>query len=177
MSQLLPTYQRENLNKQFSADACESRRTTLNFRAELFVNHSPAAVWSFFTDLSRWSQWSPICRDCRLRRDCDEVSLGSVLEITFAVMGIILTVPSTVVEFDPPRAIAWHGEKFGIHAIHTYRFVSQAGGTLLCNEETFTGTNLVSGALMSAWYRKSKLSRQSLEGIRRELKRLDGAGQ
>jgi ligand-binding SRPBCC domain-containing protein len=170
VSHPLPTYDRENLRAHFKGDTCESRRTTLSFYAELFVEHSPAAVWSFFTDLGRWSEWSPICRGCRLRGNGDELTLGSVLEISFAVMGITLTVPSTVVEFDPPGTIAWRGEKFGIQALHSYRFVSHAGGTLLCNAETFTGTNPLSRRLMSAWYRKSKLSRQSLEGIRRELR-------
>ena len=154
--------------EQFKRDTRESRRTNLSFYSELFVEHSPAAVWSFFTDLSRWSEWSPICRGCRLRGDY-ELTLGSVLEISFAVIGITLTVPSTIVEFDPPGAITWHGQKFGIHAIHSYRFLPQEAGTLLCNEETFTGTTLPARALMSAWYRRTKLSRRSLEGIRREL--------
>jgi hypothetical protein len=89
-------------------------------------------------------------------------------------MGVTVTVPATVVEFDPPTTIAWRGEKWGIQAVHSYRFLPRAGGTLLCNEETFSGVWFPFSALMSPWYRASKLSSKSLHGIRRELARLTG---
>lgn len=117
--------------------------------------------------------WSPVCRGCRLRDDGSELQLGSVLEIRSRVMGVTITVPVTVVEFDPPTTIAWRGQKWGIQAIHSYRFLPRNGGTLLCNDETFSGVWFPFTALMSPWYRTSKLSSKSLHGIRRELARAD----
>jgi ligand-binding SRPBCC domain-containing protein len=147
------------------------------YYAELFVEHSPEAVWKFFSDFAKWTTWSKVCRGCRLRDD-DELQLGSVLEISSALFGVTFTVPATVVEFDPPTRITWRGQKWGIRAIHTYRFLPRNGGTLLCNEETFSGVWFPFSALMSPWYRATDFSRQSLEGIRRELARAtNGAGQ
>lgn len=153
-------------------EACATRdtyRLPLSFQAELYVEHSPSEVWSYFSNLAEWRRWSPICRGCRLNDERGELQLGSILEISFAVMGITMTVPSRVVQLDPPNVITWQGQKFGIKATHRYRFIPQNEGTLLRNEETFTGVRLPLNLLMSAWYRASKLSEESLQGIRRGL--------
>ena len=152
--------------------ARESYRAPLRFYAELYVERLPSDVWSYFSDLAKWRHWSPICRGCRLNDDRGELRLGSILEISFAVMGITMTVPSQVVQLDPPNLITWQGQKFGIKATHRYHFIPRNGGTLLCNEETFTGVGFPVNGLMSAWYRASKLSEESLQGIRRELLRI-----
>jgi len=97
-----------------------------------------------------------------LRRDC-------VLEMRLKVAGITVTVPARVMQFDPPESITWQGQGFGIHATHNYRFIPRNEGTLMCNEETFTGVGFPLSALISAWYRASKVGEASLQGIRREL--------
>jgi uncharacterized protein YndB with AHSA1/START domain len=150
-------------------EARESYREPLGFYAELYIEHSPSDVWSYFSNLANWRRWSPICRGCRLNCDRGELRLGSILEISFAVMGITMMVPSRVVQFDPPNLITWQGQKFGVNATHSYRFIPRNEGTLLCNEETFRGVSLPLKGLMSAWYRATKLSEVSLQGIRREL--------
>jgi hypothetical protein len=137
----------------------DAQRSLLCFYAELQVEYSLADVWSYFSDLVQWNRWSPVCRACRL--EGDGLQLGSVLVLSFAILGITITVPCRVVEFDPPGLIAWQGEKFGIRATHRYRFVSFAEGTLLSNEEIFTGLSSPAKELVSAWYRASKLSEAS----------------
>ncbi len=146
----------------------------LRFYAELFVEHSPAQVWSFFSDLERWTDWSPICRGCRLRDDHQPLQVGSILEISFAVAGVVLHVPATVVHFDPPTSITWHGRKFGINAFHSYSFLPQDQGTLLCNDERLFGCAFPLSSLVSAWYRLGKLSSESLRGLKRELASASG---
>ena len=143
----------------------------LRFYAELYVKRSPDAVWSYFSNLGQWRRWSPICRGCRLDDSGGTLRLGSVLEISFAVLGVVVTVRSRVVEFDPPCIIAWHGQRWGIHATHRYCFLPQNEGTLLCNEETFTGVRFPVNRLMRTWYGASKLSEGSLHGLRNELAR------
>ena len=169
MSQVWSPYERESLEE--TRDLRVAREAPLRFYAELFVEHSPADVWTFFSDLAKWRRWSPICRDCRLRDDRGELQRGSILEISFAVGGIHLTVPARVVQFDPPKSITWQGQKFGIQATHRYGFIPRNEGTLLCNEEVFAGVGFPLNRLMSAWYRASKLSSESLKGIKRELAR------
>ena len=151
--------------------ARESYRARLRFYAELYVEHSPSDVWSYFSNLSEWRRWSPICRGCRLNDERGELRLGSILEISFAVMGITMTVPSRVIQFDPPNVITWRGQKFGVNAIHSYRFIPRSEGTLLSNEETFSGVSFPLNGLMGKWYRVNNLSEASLQGIKRELLR------
>ena len=163
MSQLWTAYLRNDSN-----ETCESDKTPLRFYAELFAEHSPTAVWSFFTDLTKWTRWSPICRGCRLT-DQGDLRLGSTLQIRFKVMGLTFTASATVVQFDPPTSITWQVEQLGIRAAHRYRFIPRDEGTLLCNEETFAGVRFPLNRLIGIWYRASNLSSASLIGISREL--------
>jgi hypothetical protein len=86
-------------------------------------------------------------------------------------MGITMTVPVRIVQFDPPTSITWQGQRFGINASHTYRFTPYCEGTLLSNEEKFSGARFPLRKLIAAWYRMTNLSQESLEGIERELLR------
>ena len=165
--QLSTTCEREVRGK--ACESGESRLAPLHFYAELYVEHSPGVVWSLFSDLTKWTKWSPICRGCKLNDEQSQLQLGSVLEVSFAIMGVTLTVPSRVVRFEPPTSITWRGQKFGIKASHTYSFIPRNGGTLLCNEETFSGAGFPLKRLMTAWFRMTKLSGKSLAGLRREL--------
>jgi ligand-binding SRPBCC domain-containing protein len=166
LSQLWNSYEQQTI-REFNRSR-ETHETPLRFYAELFVAHSPAAVWSFFSDVAMWKSWSPICRGCWLA-DQAELQAGSVIEIRFRILGVTLSVPTTVVQCNPPHSITWQGQKFGIQATHSYRFIPRNGGTLLCNEETFSGVSFPLRRLMSAWYRASKLSSASLLGIERKL--------
>jgi hypothetical protein len=67
--------------------------------------------------------------------------------------------------------MTWQGQKFGISARHTYRFVPHNQGTLLCNDEKLFGTRFPIDILISAWYRLGKISSGSLKGLRTELSR------
>ena len=147
----------------------ETNRAPLSFSAQLYVEHSPAAVWSCFSNLARWEKWSPICRGCRLTHP-GELRLGSVLEIRLQVVGLILTVPARVVQFNPPESITWRGEKFGIRASHSYRFIPHNQGTMLCNHETLSGARFPFNGLITAWYRIGKVSSESLKCLERELR-------
>jgi uncharacterized protein YndB with AHSA1/START domain len=165
MWQLSSAYIEEGIS-----EAHETNRAPLSFSAQLYVEHSPAAVWSCFSNLARWGEWSPICRGCRLSHP-GELRLGSVLEIRFKVAGLILTVLARVVQFDPPESMTWRGEKFGIRASHTYSFKPHNQGTILCNHETLSGARFPLDRLIRAWYRIGKVSSESLKCLERELRR------
>jgi hypothetical protein len=90
------------------------------------------------------------------------------------VAGVVLHVPATVVHFDPPTSISWHGRKFGINAFHSYSFLPRDQGTLLCNDERLFGCPFPLSSLVSAWYRRGKLSSESLRGLKRELASASG---
>jgi hypothetical protein len=140
----------------------------LRFYAELYVEHKPDAVWSYFSDLTQWKRWSPICLDCQ-SIDGLKLRTGSVMRIRFRVAYISTVVLASVVGLDSPRIITWMGTKFGLNAVHTYRFESCGTGTLMINEEKFFGAPFPISNMIKRWYRASDLSFQSLAGIKREL--------
>lgn len=141
---------------------------SMRFYAELYVEQSPATVWSYFSDLTQWSRWSPICLECRLVAGA-RLETGSVLRISFRVARITTVVLANVTNLSSPHVITWTGGRFGLSAVHTYRFESYGSGTLMINEETISGAPFPISNAIRRWYKASDLSFQSLAGIKREL--------
>lgn len=140
----------------------------MRFYAELYVEQSPATVWSYFSDLTQWSRWSPICLECRLVEGV-QLETGSVMRIRFRVVHLTTVVLANVISIREPNVITWTGTKFGLSAVHTYRFESRGSGTLMINEERIFGAPFPISHAIRRWYRTSDLSFQSLAGIKREL--------
>ena len=140
----------------------------MRFYAELYVEQSPAMVWSYFSDLTQWSRWSPICLECHLVKGV-QLGTGAVMRIRFRVARITTVVLANVISIREPHAITWTGTKYGLSAVHTYRFESHGAGTLMINEERIFGAPFPISHAIRRWYRASNLSFQSLAGIKREL--------
>jgi len=140
----------------------------MRFYAELYVEQSPAAVWSYFSDLTQWSRWSPICLECRLVEGV-RLGTGSVMRIRLRVARVTTVVLANVISMNSPHVITWTGTKFGLSAMHTYRFESYGTGTLMINEERFFGARFPISHAIRRWYKGSDASFQSLAGIKREL--------
>jgi len=140
----------------------------MRFYAELYVEQSPATVWSYFSDLTQWSCWSPICLECRLVKG-RQLGTGSVLRLQFRVARISTVVLANVVAMRSPHVITWTGAKYGLSAVHTYRFESHGSGTLMINEERIFGARFPISHAIRRWYKANDLSFRSLAGIKREL--------
>jgi hypothetical protein len=140
----------------------------MRFYAELYVEQSPATVWSYFSDLTQWSCWSPICLECRLVEGV-QLGTGSVIRIRFRVARISTVVLANVIHVRSPYIITWTGTKYGLSAMHTYRFESHGSGTLMINEERISGARFPISNAITRWYKARDLSFQSLAGIKREL--------
>ena len=137
----------------------------LRFRSELTTAHAPTEVWRCFEDLTRWSAWSPICRDCRTTEG-ESLELGRVLIMRLSILGVTVTIRARVARVDPPEAVTWEFRRFGVRASHTYRLCAQGSGTRIVNEELVFGLPRPLRALVSAWFAATELSRRSLLGIR-----------
>ena len=142
--------------------------SSMRFYAELYVQHSPATVWSYFSDLTQWNRWSPICLECRLVGGY-QLGPGSVMRIRFRIARVRVVVLANVISMRSPHLITWTGTKFGLKAVHTYRFERHGSGTLMINEERICGAPFPMSSAIRRWYRTSDISFQSLAGIKREL--------
>lgn len=145
-----------------------TRPEPLRFYAELYVERPPSVVWSFFSDLKRWGQWSPVCRESRVLGS-GRLEEGAVLQLRLGIGAVPFNVSAKLVDVSPPSAVSWQGRAFGVEALHTYRFRAHRTGTLMTNEEMFYGVSFPLDRLIAGWYRTSGLSSKSLRGIKRVL--------
>jgi hypothetical protein len=142
----------------------------LRIRSELTTGHAPAEVWRCLGDLTEWSAWSPICRDCRTAEG-EALEVGRVLVMRLSILGVTVTIRARVTRVDPPEAVGWEFRRFGVTASHTYRLCAQGTGTRIVNEELVAGLPSPLRALVAAWFASTEVSRRSLVGIRAWLDR------
>lgn len=135
-------------------------------RAELDVDHPPERVWSYFADVSRWPEWSPMCAEARLD--------GDRLAMKLRLAGIRLPVKSRIVARDAPHRLAWHTRWPGFGITHEYRFVARGAGTRIINEERYDGLPAPVGALVRRYYLRRQPLRASLHGLRTGVEREAG---
>ena len=131
--------------------------------AELDVDHPPEAVWSYFADVARWPEWSPVCAAARLH--------GDRLAMTLRLAGIRLPVKSRIVAREAPRRLAWHTRWPGYGITHEDRFEARRGGTRIINEERFDGLPAPVGALVRRYYVRRTPLETSLRALRGGLER------
>jgi hypothetical protein len=136
-------------------------------QAEVTIRASLPVVWRVFSHLEDWNEWNTACNSCRFTAG-DELAAGACF--TFVVKPIIfpVRVEPRVVSCDPGREVVWEGERLGIRAVHTWRFVEQPGGVVLKSAETFKGPLLVLGRLVGVPKRLHRLTVQMLDQIRQQ---------
>ena len=128
-----------------------------------------------FSDVSRWSAWSPMCRGCRILTG-DRLEVGAILRMRLRLAGVTVPVHATVIDLRPPMTMTWEARVLGITAVHTYRFSPRGGGTVMANEERFLGLFFPLDALVFRWYTARGIGGASLHGMKRRLEREGGHG-
>jgi len=139
-------------------------------RAELDVAVAPEVVWSYFADVSRWPEWSPICTEASVE--------GDRLAMKLRLAGVRLPVTSRIVAREAPHRLAWQTRWPGLRITHEYRFVRRGAGTRMINEEHFDGLALGAGALVRRYFRRRPLDaslRRLRSGVEREVAGAPGA--
>ena len=97
--------------------------------SEADIAAEPDLVWEVLTSFEAWPSWNP---------DVKSLSLGGPVSegTTFRWKpGGATTITSTIREVERPRAIAWTGKTFGIHAVHVWRLEAREGGTHVETQE------------------------------------------
>jgi hypothetical protein len=141
------------------------QETEMIIQAEVHIQAPLPVVWRVFSHLEDWKDWNTACNSCRLVEG-DELAAGACL--TFVVKPIVfpVKVQPRVVSCEPGREVVWEGARFGIRAVHTWRFREQAGGVVLESVETFRGPLLVLGRLVGVPKRLHRLTVQMLDQIK-----------
>jgi hypothetical protein len=135
-------------------------------QAEVLIRAPLSDVWRVFSHLHDWKDWNTACNHCRFVEG-DTLTDGACF--TFVVKPIIfpVRVEPRVVRCEPGREVVWEGERFGIRAVHTWRFRDQSQGVLLQSVETFKVPLLALARLVGVPKRLHRLTVQMLDQIQR----------
>jgi hypothetical protein len=144
-------------------------------QADIRIQAPLETVWGVFSRLDQWNDWNTACSSCRFTAG-DELTGGACF--TFVVKPIVfpVRVRPRVVSCEPGREVVWEGRRFGIRAVHTWRFQAQDGAVVLESEETFKGPLLALGRLVGVPRRLHRLTVQMLEQIKQMSESCAGAG-
>jgi len=134
-------------------------------QAEVHIRAPLPVVWRVFSHLEDWKDWNTACNSCRLVEG-DELAAGACLAFVVKPIVFPVQVQPSVVSCEPGREVVWEGERFGIRAVHTWRFREQEGGTVLESMETFKGPLLVPGRWVGVPKRLHRLTVRMLEQIK-----------
>jgi hypothetical protein len=143
-----------------------NKDTKMIIRAEAFIRAPLAVVWRVFSHLEEWREWNTACNSCRLVEG-DEFAEGACFSFVVKPLIFPVRVKPRVVSCEPAREVVWAGERFGIRAVHTWRFRESAGGVVLESAETFTGGLLALGRLVGVPRQLHRLTVRMLDQIRR----------
>ena len=151
------------------------RRYRLRVASRVYVERPPAAVWALLSDVRRWAEWSPLCRDCRVA-PAGPLAAGAVLNMRLRFRFLTLPARATLSCVQPNREIGWEATWLGIKARHRYSVRPDGRGSAVYNEELFEGLGPLARGLVHAWFRATNLSLESLAGIKRVAERDGAAG-
>ena len=134
-------------------------------KASVRINAPLQVVWDVFSDIASWSQWNPVCRECRFEAGHMLVR-GACISFSLNPMVLPIRIAPEVTYCEPGKKVVWKGGRFGIHAEHEFLFEEVDGGVVLRSTEFFKGPMLVFARLMFLPARLHALSLRLLDAIK-----------
>lgn len=117
---------------------------TLIVQGSAVTTASPEQVWTLWSDLSTWPQWSPLHLKTTWAGE-PGFSAGAQFDQTIK-LGFPVgtkTQRELVDVLEPAVRASWSGDKNGIRNCHVWSFTpAEDGGTRISNVEVFTGTTI-----------------------------------
>jgi len=102
------------------------------------INAPVPAIWKAIVNVSSWPEYKPFIK--RIRTGSQVLGKGGHFKMWIRVKGPAVPVPVKVVEFDPPRRVAWTGGLAGLSvSVHSFILEQSENGTILTSREDFTG--------------------------------------
>lgn len=134
-------------------------------RETIVIRASLEAVWNVFSRMEAWREWNTVCRNC-CYLEGDRMALGTCFQFEVTPLFVGLKVRPRIVRCEPGREVVWQGGRFGIRAVHTFRFHEAEGGVRLESEEVFRGPLLVLGRLLGVPRRLHLLTGRMMQDIK-----------
>ena len=134
-------------------------------RETVVIDAPIETVWEVFSDIEHWTDWNPVCRECRFETG-DTVAEGACISFELNPLALPMRIAPVVTDCNPGRSVTWTGEKLGVHAKHTFNFEPAESQVRLESIETFSGFMLWPARLIGVPKRLHELTRQLLFAIK-----------
>ncbi|MBS3754401.1 MAG: SRPBCC family protein [Desulfobacterales bacterium] len=133
-------------------------------RESVTISAPMEIVWDVFSRVENWSDWNPVCRECRLDTG-DRLSAGTCLSFTIKPMGFPIRISPAVKVYEKARRVSWAGSKWGLHAEHAFYFKPAGKKVRVESIEIFSGPMLLPAKFIGIPGRLHKLTRQLLAAM------------
>ncbi len=135
-------------------------RETITIKAPLEI------VWEVFSAVENWSDWNPVCRECRFESG-DRLAAGSCLSFELRPLILPIRIAPQVKHCEKGRAVIWAGSKWGISAEHEFYLEPVKNGVKLVSIERFSGPMLLPAKFIGIPKRLHKLTRRLLAALQK----------
>jgi ligand-binding SRPBCC domain-containing protein len=135
---------------------------------EIEIAAPMSIVWAVFSTVEEWDDWNTACQSCHL---VEGGEMGAGACFSFVVRPFTplpIKVSSQITTCEPGQEVVWEGERFGIHAVHTWAFREQDGMVILDSHEKYSGPLLWLARLILVPRRLHGLTRDLLVSIKKE---------
>jgi hypothetical protein len=109
---------------------------SLNMQSSVLISASRDHVWQVFSDVRRWTQWSPVT----LRSDVSEGfdwREGEELWLKLRMAGVGVPFHVRITKSQTPGRVAWASTQFTVTAVRTFMFDETADGTRVTDHKAF----------------------------------------
>jgi carbon monoxide dehydrogenase subunit G len=98
------------------------------YKATVDTPHPPAEVFAYLSDLSTTAEWDPGVVEAERLGD-EPVAAGSEFRIVADFLHHETTLTYSIVEYDPPSAVAFRGENSSLVSLDRITFEPSGDGT------------------------------------------------
>jgi hypothetical protein len=135
--------------------------------AEVEIRAPRPAVWRVFSQMERWNDWNSVCRGC-CYLEGGEMAAGACIAFTVRPLVFPVRVAPRILRCEPEREVVWAGGRWGIRAVHTWRFRDSPAGTRIESHEEFRGPLIGLARLFDLPGRMHALTLRLLAEIKRQ---------
>jgi hypothetical protein len=126
-----------------------------------------SVVWGVFSSIEDWQNWNAVCKNCCINTG-DSMAKDTCFTFTMRPYYLPIKVMPTITKCDPAKEVIWEGNRFGIHAIHSFIFEAKEDSVRLTSRETFRGPMLWLSKLVLIPKRLHRLTQQLMAAIKNQ---------
>ena len=134
---------------------------------EIEISAPISIVWAVFSKVEEWDDWNSACQSCHLISG-EEMAAGACFSFVVRPFTLPIKVNSQIIKCEPGQEVVWEGERFGIHAVHTWEFREVGSMVILHSHEKYKGPLLWLARLILVPRRLHKLTKELLVSIKQE---------